>query len=99
MPSKPHPRTMLVIDEIIGIWRDVDPVECYAAGFDGCEGKLFIPTDAAKADILRRIENARSRLPEIKNSELRAAANKLLSSTSVAIDFESPDEQIVVCFI
>jgi hypothetical protein len=99
MPSKPDPRSMLVIDEIIGIWRDVDPVECYAAGIDGCEGKLFIPTNAAKADILRRIENARSRLPEIKNRELRATANKLLSSTSVAIDFESPDEQIVVCFI
>jgi hypothetical protein len=99
MSDNPDIRSMLVIDEIIAIWRDVDPVECYAAGLDDCQGKFFTPNDAARAEILRRIENARSGLPEIANAELRAVANKLLSSISVAMAVESPDQQILACFI
>jgi hypothetical protein len=99
MPNNSEQRSMLVLDEVFGIWKDFDPVECYAAGFDDCKGKLFIPTQAANAELLRRVENARSRLSEVQDVELRSAANKLLSSTSVAIAHDSPEEQIVACFL
>ncbi len=85
----------MVIQEVIAIWKDYDPVEGYAAGFDDCKGRMFTPTDREKADILRRIENARSGLAEIRDEELRKAANKLLSSINVAIAYDSPEEQVL----
>lgn len=88
-----------VIEEVEGIWKDYDPVEGYAAGLPDCKGKMFMPTDEAKAEILRRIQNVRPHLTEIKNPELHACAEKLLNSTSVALEFSLPDEQIVACFL
>jgi hypothetical protein len=97
MPAGPAGLSALVMEEVLSIWKDYDPVEGYAAGFEDCRGRLFIPTETARADLWRRIENARSRLSEIEDEELRTAANKLLSCINVTLASDSPDEQIFNC--
>lgn len=98
MSDTSDPRSLAVMEEVIAIWRDVDPVECYAAGLtDDCKGKLFFPTQTD--DILQRIEKVRPDLADIQDPELRSAAEKLFDCISVALKIESPDQQVLVCFL
>jgi hypothetical protein len=86
-----------VLDEVISIWKESDPVEGYAAGFEDCQGKLFNPNESSKTILERRIQDLRPRLDQIKCDDLNSAASKLLNSVSAALVYERPESQILAC--
>jgi len=88
-----------VAGEVLSIWKEFDPVEGYAAGCDDCKGKLFIPGEETKARLLRRVEEVVPRLAQIRDETLRETAEKLLGCIRVAVDIDSPDEQILNCYL
>src|ERR1700752_3019883 len=88
-----------VVDEVINIWKHFDPVEAYAAGLPDCKGKMFIPSEYEKSKLLGRIEKIEPRLSEITDTSLHRTAATLLNGIRLALKFDSPDAQILACFL
>jgi hypothetical protein len=86
-----------VISTLIEIFGDAYPVDGYLAGLEACRGKLFIPRPPAVRAMRARLSVARERLHEIKDRELREAANKLLASAELDFSLPKPDQQVTKC--
>lgn len=96
MPAN-HKQQSRVLNEILSIWKESNPIEGYAAGLPGCRGRLFIPDEASKACLECRIKKVKLRLGQIKTPDLRKAAGKILDSISVGLLYDRPDGQILTC--
>ena len=70
-------------DEIVQLWKELNPAGAFTAGFDEYAGRLFIPSE----------ENIRSALEKVRALRRRAENDlqaRILDSMEVTLSFDEP---------
>lgn len=88
-----------VVDEIIRLWADSFPGSAYGAGIgeDADVGRMNSLEDNFARSLNRRVDELRIALPQIEDAELRACADKILSSISQSFKLSLPGDLINEC--
>src|SRR5579864_925866 len=70
-------------DEIVGLWKELNPAGAYTCGFEEYAGRLFIPSEENTTRALERVRGLRRRA----ENDLQS---RILDSMEVTLSFDEP---------
>ncbi|MEM5584210.1 hypothetical protein WNZ15_17235 [Roseibium sp. AS2] len=79
-----------IVDEIVSLWSDVNPVVGYTSGYLGKLTALLFQTPENVEKLYQRIEYLTTRLDEIADLDIRTAARAVLVSQRTQLELARP---------
>ncbi len=82
--------TQSIIDEIVQLWSDINPVASYTSGYTPSINNLVFQTKASVAALIQRINDLQARVSEITDPDLRATASAILVNQQTQLELARP---------
>lgn len=79
-----------LIDDIVQLWSDINPVASYTSGYTSSLQQLVFQTDAKTAEFMLRIADLTARLDEIVDPDLRTTAQAVLVNQRTQLELARP---------